>query len=78
MELNTRLNGTSVRVVYTVETEEVDCFDSASGREYTQTVANVYVESVFYKGIDIQEVVSDSDMTEMEMECQFALEEVEA
>ena len=76
MELKTTLNGASVTVEYEVEFDEVDCY--SDGRDTTEVVMTVTVEAVMFKGIDILAVISDADVTALEMECTAAYDEVEA
>ena len=78
MELQTTLNGADVTVHYTAEQEEVDCYDAHSGTEYTGYTFTFTVDSVDFMGVDIASVISESDMTALEMECQAAYEGVEA
>ena len=76
MELETTLNNTTVTVEYEVEFDEVDCYKD--GRDYTDIVMRVTIEAVMFKGVDILAVISDSDITALEMECEAAYDEVEA
>ena len=70
MELQTTLNNAPVTIEYTVEFDEVDCY--ADGREYTDTVMTVIIDAITFKGNDVRDIVSDDDLTSLEMECTAA------
>ena len=67
MELQTTLNNAPVTIEYTVEFDEVDCYND--GREYTDTVMTVIIDAITFKGNDVLDIVSDDDLTALEMEC---------
>jgi len=70
MELYTTLNEADVRVVYEIETDDVDCYDRITGREYTQVVADFFIEAVWFQGINIKPMVCESGLTALLMECE--------
>ena len=78
-ELHTTLNDAEVRVVYEVETDEVDCYDRGTGRDYTQVVADFVIEAVWFQGNNIKPAVNPDDLTALSMECEaHYMEEVAA
>jgi hypothetical protein len=75
MELYTTLNEADVRVVYEIETDDVDYYDHITVREHTKVVAEFFIEAVWFQGINIKPTVCESDLTALSMECEASYRE---
>jgi hypothetical protein len=79
MECITELNGTDVLVIYSIDVDYVPTYDHATGWEGEEEVATFTVERVMYRGVDVMEILSESDVTALAMACEHEHEvEVEA
>lgn len=77
-ELQTKLNDADITCVFNVDTDTVECFNSATGREYEEQVNVFTLEAVMFQGVDIITTLSLEQVDALDMECQHSFEEVAA